>query len=532
MFCPIHKMRWKSGDAIHKEHSTKYPDCKDYKKDSELKKPTKKKEKKLTIKQKVKGKIGEEFVESIWLDDKPAFLCINLQTGVISTVEELEIDDITYIPIQSNNAVPYERYEFSNQELKDLIENGITKQGILDEIKQVADHFLVNSKTGHTITIIDTLLSYCMEWIDLIHFPCYVGETGSGKSSNGYFFKHIGYRPLYSEDITAANIYQFLGDDEEGQGIIIQDEAQDLNQDRDKIKIYKNSYARGSKIPRIVNSDSSSRAQRYYLSFGLKVFCAEKAPTDKGLLERSVIIKMLEGQPAANIKRPTVQEKEKISLLRNKLLFWKLTNQVNGIDADIQTGLINRDSELWDDFLRVSYGTTFYEDAQRSVKHFVDQRHSNIANSLEAKLFRCIVYNVDDKMEINIREFWDWMLSDENTILTGIEDGKQSIKLDEFHQKISVHHVVTLIKDKFHGKNITRRIKGEDGQYHEFTFYSFDVQAAKKLLDKYMIELDNFDHPLYKGEKGEKGHICDPCDPCDPLDEHIKTYQKIQNHGN
>ena len=43
--------------------------------------------------------------------------------------------------------------------------------------------------------------------------------------------QYLGYRALFDTSITAANIYQFLGSIEEGQGIILEDEADSIDQD-------------------------------------------------------------------------------------------------------------------------------------------------------------------------------------------------------------------------------------------------------------------------------------------------------------
>ena len=48
--------------------------------------------------------------------------------------------------------------------------------------------------------------------------------TVLGKSNALRIFDQLGYRPLFDTSITPANIYNFLGRYEEGQGIILEDE--------------------------------------------------------------------------------------------------------------------------------------------------------------------------------------------------------------------------------------------------------------------------------------------------------------------
>ena len=45
--------------------------------------------------------------------------------------------------------------------------------------------------------------------------------------------------------MTAPNIYQFLGNGEEGQGTLSEDEADRIDEDRQKMAIHKNGYRQG-----------------------------------------------------------------------------------------------------------------------------------------------------------------------------------------------------------------------------------------------------------------------------------------------
>ncbi len=464
---------------------------------------------------KTKGRIGDIFVESIYLDGNPHFLCSRKNENKLFVADEIDHDGITYLP--QNTMQPYDHYSYTSEQIDHLNKAMPTKEHLLDSISKQVNHFIVATPVAKTLTVVDLLASYCMEHVDTIHFPFYVGETESGKSSCAHMFKNLGYRALYSLDITTANIYQFLGQDEEGQGIIVEDEAQEIYRNSEKIRLYKGSYSRGSKIVRIVSADSHNRTQMSYLTFGLKVFAGEKLPYDKGLAERLAVVKMIEGTPEGNVKRLTDLEKQDLEALRKKLLAWKVCNYWTGL-PQVTTNLKNRDQELWEDFLRVASDTKFYDDAKKVVKHYTDQRHETIHNSLEAKLFRIIVNRLDDNLEINIQELWNHVVSPDNDILTGKVDGAQTFRLDEFSDKLSLHKIVDLIKDKFHGKPIERTTKGSDGKYHTKTSYQFKVEPLLKLVDKYAVEIPNFEHPLYKDQKGLKGHTSDPSDHSDPLD--------------
>ena len=478
-----------------------------------------KKQEKVIEKIKVKGKIGDVFVESIFLDDIPYFLCSKQNDNTLFTMDKIKDGNITYLPLSTLQ--PYDHYSYTSEEINQFNITKPTKEQLLDSVSKQIDHFIVATPIAKTLTTVDLFLSYCMEHIDTVHFPFYVGENESGKSSCAHAFKNLGYRPLYSLDITTPNIYQFLGQDEEGQGIIVEDEAQEIYRDSEKIRLYKGAYSRGSKIVRIVGADGHNRAQMTFLLYGLKVFAGEKLPHDKGILERLAVVKMIEGTPEGNIKRLTSLEKQELVSLRKAMLAWKVQNYWIGL-PQITTDLKNRDRELWEDFLRVAYGTKYYDDATRVVKYYTNQRHDAIHNSLESKLFRIIINRLDDKLEINIQELWSYIVSSDNDILHGKLEGAQTFKLDEFSDKLTLHKIVSLIKDKFNGSPIERTAKGDDGKYHVKTSYSFKAEPLLKLVDKYGIEIPSLDHPLYEGQKGQNSH--DLADQSDHYDQHVKCY--------
>ena len=76
--------------------------------------------------------------------------------------------------------------------------------------------------------------------------------------------------------MTHANIYQFLGSGEEGQGTICEDEADRIDEDRPKMAIHKNGYIKGCPVAR--TETSFGRKQNKYNTFCWKAFAAENFP--------------------------------------------------------------------------------------------------------------------------------------------------------------------------------------------------------------------------------------------------------------
>lgn len=459
------------------------------------KKPTKTELKPET--RKTKGRIGPHYVESIIVDGKPLFIC-NVK-GELQLAEKIEQEEEIFVPLAADES-GYYPYRFDKMMLDLLKNNPPTKEGILDEIKAIIDDYIVASERDKHLILGDLLLSYCQEWIDTVHFPFFVGETESGKSSALHLFRHLGYRCLYGEDIPNADIYNFLGTDEEATGTICEDEAQEIAANREKIRTYKNSYSRGALKPRILAVDSKHKRQVFYKTFCLKLFAGERIPVDKGFVERLAIVHMTEGSPKRNIKRLTADEKEKLRHLRNKLLIWKVLHIDEGLER-FDSGLTKRDQELWEDFLSVTHDTKYFDACQDVVKYYTKQRHQAIWNSLESRVLKLAIDRFGKKLSISFESFWQYLINEQGE-LRGTLD-KETFLPHEFPTKVTRNSLAKMLEEKFKARKVSR-YETVENKKHLRTEYVFDLETVKQLVEKYNIELP-IDSVILGGEGGEGG---------------------------
>lgn len=480
-----------------------------------------------TIVKKIKGTVGNYFVESILVDGKPCFLCTIKDENTLVLKENIQLDSIIYTPL-SQDECGYLPYSFSSSEIIGLIGSDISKDELLIEIKEQIDRFINAREIDKHLILGDLFLTYCQEWISTLHYPYFVGETESGKSSALHLVKQLGYRTLYGEDIPHADIYNFLGTDEEGTGTIAEDEAQDLWQNREKIRTYKGSYAKGSVKARVLILHNK-KIQVYYKTFCPKWFAGEKIPLDKGFLERLAVIHMTEGEPKSNIKRLTQEEEEQLRQLRNRLLVWKIQNIFKGI-LRIDSGLKQRDQELWEDFLSVVHGTKFYDKCQRVVTYYIEQRHQVIRNSLEAKVFKLIIDKLNQGLEINFLDFWDYITKD-NSYLPGKLDESRAKTFypEDFSYKITPQSLAKIFEDKFQACKKQKRIRDEDGVQRQTSCYAFKKDVTEKLAKKYGINIP-LDSPIYVSQLGAHGALQDNSD--DQVDIVDQPNTSIPNEEN
>lgn len=434
----------------------------------------------------VKGWFDDIFVESIYMEGRPHFIAN--ANGEIKFSERFEINGTVIEPITREDS-PYRPYEFSKLKLDLLKNNPPTKEKLLERIRSLIDKYIDTTENNKTVIQVDTLLTYFQDQVDTVHYLFVVGDTESGKSTIGHLMKELGYRVQYQTDLNYAGVYNFYGTKEEACGTIIEDEAQDLGLNKDKIRLYKNSYTRGSKIAIVVGKDTAkSKHQVYYATFGFKVFIGEQIPEDKGFRERLVIIRMNTGFPKANIKRLTPEEEKELESLRNDLLFYKVFNIREEL-PEVETGLTNRDEELFADIIRIASGTRYEEQARKVVKQYTKERQESIHNSLESKIIQLILNQMDESYTIESEAFWKYLVSEQDLIPGTLE--KETFLSHDFG-KITRQVLSPLLTDKFQAERlVTYKNK------KQVTKYIFKPKILKKFVEKYNIELP-VDSKLYQ----------------------------------
>ena len=131
-------------------------------------------------------------------------------------------------------------YSFtSEKEVEQYITNAETENQSLDtlyrEVKPIWKKYIDADDFHISICAADTIFTYFQDIIGLTHYLFFVGNTNCGKSNNLSVFNLLAYRNMTSTDLTYANIYQFLGSDQEGIGTICEDEADGIDEDRIKM---------------------------------------------------------------------------------------------------------------------------------------------------------------------------------------------------------------------------------------------------------------------------------------------------------
>ena len=370
--------------------------------------------------------------ESIILGNQPIF--VRATKGSFEYTDYIEEGNYRFYPIDNiltHNPIPYSFT--SKEELEDYIKLA-REETFSSMFEKVIDQYekYVNAEE-HTLVIFaaDTVYSYFQNRFGNTHYNILVGDPGSGKNSALFLFKVLGYRVFYVTSASAANYNTFLGEIQEGQGTIAEDEADDIGSSSDKKNILKAGYAAGGTVPKVGFTNNGKRFQECYLPYCHKWLAMEKLPYDnnsRGISDRTFPHYFMNGEVKYNIKEiweASDSELNKDILHLRKLLFaFKLINYYYKF-PEIRTNLKNRDAELTHFLLRMFYGGKNFERIRSALSRVTYEKTANKSNSIEASIIECLILLSENEKSKN-REIISFTNEEFNTKFKEITDAQHN----------------------------------------------------------------------------------------------------------
>ncbi|MDR1993600.1 MAG: hypothetical protein LBQ98_08965, partial [Nitrososphaerota archaeon] len=207
------------------------------------------------------GLSDQGYYEAIYQDDKPCFLTYN--NGVFEVCEFVTKNEETIILPKTNQEIPYEPYTYNPNTQVQSVEL------LFERVWVEFDLFVDVEPKWVDVLSSCVFLSYRQEKIDSTPYIYIVGDNECGKTVILNLLSKLCYRPLHSVSLTPANIYGYIGTDNEFFGTILEDEAQGLDRDEEKAKIYKAGYTKGTKVARTLQTQAGRHIE-YYNTFGFK----------------------------------------------------------------------------------------------------------------------------------------------------------------------------------------------------------------------------------------------------------------------
>ena len=348
--------------------------------------------------------------ESLVISSTPMFATIN-NIGKIEYRSEIEVNGEIFIPndaAYTSNPLPY--IFDSKEEFEEYIQlaRNETFDSLFSKVETEFRKYVKAEEHYYTLLVGNTIWSYFQDKFPVTHYVIIVGDNDSGKNSALLVYRFLGYRVFYVVSASAPNYYTVLGNREEGQVTIAEDEAQDLPFDKDKANIVKTGYATGGNVPKV--ELEGGRKTDSWLTYGHKWFAMEEIPDHprmKGVLDRSLVMKFITGDVPYNIKEvirsaddPELKKLYDTLIHVRKLLFcFRLLNHNNSI-LNIKLNVKNRTAELTKSLIRLFQNSQVKQRILDDLSKFVHERNETKKNSFEAKLYNAIVQLIRERQKL------------------------------------------------------------------------------------------------------------------------------------
>lgn len=426
--------------------------------------------------------------EAVLINNIPCFL--QVINGEIKLKEKIELDDFLLVPPDRTTYLS-KAYFFSSVDEISRYHNRARKENfgtLYEKVKNIWKKYLDIDENSLVLCAADTIFTYFQDKLGITHYLLFVGDNNSGKSNALRILDNLGYRPMFDTSVTPANIYNFLDKIEEGQGIILEDEIDSIEDHDEKMRIYKGGYVSGTKVTRIYDlstGNKSSRRQQRYYTYCFKAFSSEKYPAfykAKGFNERLLTVNCTPGNPQYDITEvvnnagDTSYKKlyNELLDLRKLLLLFRIQNYNNPI-SDVQLSIRNRDKQLCKPLIRLFQSSKCVKEVTRSLSHFISEKKNKKLNSLDSYLYSIIVaLTKNGKMTISNELIWNMILQ-----LPGdtIPYKPHSYQTDEFGT-VSKYQVTRICEDKFGAR------RSHDGEKRNLLFNPHNLAKLESNYSK------------------------------------------------
>ena len=210
---------------------------------------------------------------------------------------------------------------------------------------------------GHAATLaLWVMLSYCYPIFPAVPYLYLAGPAGSGKTRTMDLIGRMVFRPMFSSNISAANLFRSL---HQRGGVLLLDEAERLKdhdspETKDINSILLSGYRRGGRATRLESVGDQWRSVTFDVYSPKLLACIRGLPPE--LASRSITLRLSRasaGSPRASRSLDDTPEQQQhvVDLLHA----WTLEHASKLIDVPAPaTTLHNRDAERWNPLLRIA----------------------------------------------------------------------------------------------------------------------------------------------------------------------------------
>jgi Signal recognition particle receptor beta subunit len=147
--------------------------------------------------------------------------------------------------------------------------------------KGIWETFIAAPNRVITLCAADTIFTYLQDRFPMTHYIFVIGDNDSGKTA---FIDVMGAtcsRPYSAVSMSDAVLYRVLGSEDEGQAVILLDEANSLSEKI--LESLKSGYKKSGFVARVDDTVDNKKQPQRFKTYGFKMLAAEYSPTGKGV---------------------------------------------------------------------------------------------------------------------------------------------------------------------------------------------------------------------------------------------------------
>lgn len=401
--------------------------------------------------------------EAIMIGNKPTLAVVdfrNIDDTKIITMESLAYNEDTRFKPQILSNRPYSFkdkdhfYECIQKAEKETLDS------LFDRALSIWTKYIDANDFHLKLCAADTIFTYFQDKLGMTHYLFFVADNDAGKSNNLTVFNILAYRNLMSNSMTYANVYNFLGDKDEGVGTICYDEADNIDENHDIMGIFKEGYTTGRPVVRTLDTVHGKRQVRLN-TFCFKAFAGERLPDAliaKGFLQRVIELRCYPGyrkDDISEVVNPGGDEEfqellDELNDLRNTLFCYRLIHFKDKI-PNIKLNIRNREKQLFKPVLRLFQGSRAFNKLRPVISHYIKERRQKKVDSFHAFLYRSVstLIKSQNTLELESSNIWNFLKM--NLDWKEIPHRPQSIETVEFGA-LSLKVVIQTLKDVFHAQ--------------------------------------------------------------------------------
>jgi hypothetical protein len=320
------------------------------------------------------------FLEAILLDGKPAFLHRDGITGRLDFVTNFVHNDITYAPAEP---LGYHPYEFKSD---DDINKSIKLENLVNETLTEWRTFIACEDEWRIVNVAYDVVSYILPKLMTVPYLAGFGDIETGKGQRMQCHGYIAYRANTGTLATPANVFAYAND---VKGLLIQDEFDAIERDRQLHALYKDGYKRGASVLRTSINRDGERIQHAYDTFCCKIIYSNFIVRSPAILRRTIVEYTAKRQPALDEFK--FEDLKRLAFIGKRFLIWKLQTALDPLPDLTDIPFTAGAKEIYKPLLQAVYDTSIYEPLLKFCQEINKEKIEAMKTSLTALVTKACV---------------------------------------------------------------------------------------------------------------------------------------------